>query len=491
MEEQKKQIESSEHKEETESLTFFNVMPKIKNSSLVMPNITSSTKPEPKAPDISAQKAPGEPAANAVKKSFFARFKLYIILFIILAVLGAAGYFIVPKYFLNEYKTEDFVVSQPKKQTQGESGFTKDAWLVKYFNKIDCDPAICGNPADPDRDGLVNEQEYTLKTDPNNADSDKDSLADGDEINVFGTDPLADHSGVNKNYTDTEYAKNAYDPKTDKKLTSEEIKNLNEKMRQFGLHQPTLTALTEALSKIYLFDSNAPSASSTASSTLVTTATTTQTGLPKDIEMTPEAKQDRDTQRSLTIKTVGIALIKYFDDNKSYPAGNEFKPMYDSIKPYIKTALNPNDPINLDKYVYSYAANASKTDFTLSYYSETLNQLIKKTAKDAKNDKLNLEAAASDDQRRTDLDSLRSALLVYSADNIAGSQEYVFPSKEKYKTALVPKYMTNIPKDPKTSADYEYQASETFDTFTLKAIYDAPPSGKTGYMCNQEECRDY
>jgi hypothetical protein len=165
--------------------------------------------------------------------------------------------------------------------------------------------------------------------------------------------------------------------------------------------------------------------------------------------------------------------------------------MFDSVKPYIKTALNPNDPINLDKYVYSYAANASKTDFTLSYYSETLNQLIKKTAKDAKNDKLNLEAAASDDQRRTDLDSLRSALLVYSADNIAGSQEYVFPSKEKYKTALVPKYMTNIPKDPKTSADYEYQASETFDTFTLKAIYDAPPSGKTGYMCNQEECRDY
>ncbi len=491
MEDQNKQPDTQEQAEESENLTFFNVMPKAKNSSLVMPTIKSSTQNPPTIQPQEALKVTNDlEAAQPTKKSFLSKIKIYLILFFVLAALGAVGYFLFPKYFIPDYKSEDFLVKQPVKPSADDNSL-KGVWLVKYFGKSDCDTAICGWPSDPDRDGLTNEQEYQFKTDPNNADSDKDGLADGDEINIFGIDPLKDHSGVNKNYSDLDYAKNAYDPKTDKKYSAEEIKSLHDKMKKSGLHQPTFGSMTESLSKVYLFDITPTGATSTASTTLQTTTTTTPAGLPKSIEMTPEAKQDRDAQRSLTIKNVGIALIKYFDDNKSYPPGNQFKPMFDSVKPYIKTASNPNDPINLDKYIYSYEANSAKTDFTLSYFSETLNQIIKKTSKDAKIDKLNLESAAFDDQRRTDLDSLRSALLVYSADNIAGNQEYVFPSKEKYKTALVPKFMTSVPKDPKSALDYEYQVSETFDTFTLKAIYDAPSAGRTGYMCNQEECRDY
>ena len=43
---------------------------------------------------------------------------------------------------------------------------------------------------DSDGDGLYDDQENALGTDPNNPDSDGDSLSDGDEVNVYGTNPL-------------------------------------------------------------------------------------------------------------------------------------------------------------------------------------------------------------------------------------------------------------------------------------------------------------
>jgi len=59
------------------------------------------------------------------------------------------------------------------------------------------------NPNDPtdaqldfDHDGLTNLQEFLLGTDPNNPDTDGDGLSDGDEVNIFHTNPLvADTDG--------------------------------------------------------------------------------------------------------------------------------------------------------------------------------------------------------------------------------------------------------------------------------------------------------
>lgn len=49
---------------------------------------------------------------------------------------------------------------------------------------------------DTDVDGLSNEKEKALGTNPTNADSDADGLLDGDEITLFKTDPLkADTDG--------------------------------------------------------------------------------------------------------------------------------------------------------------------------------------------------------------------------------------------------------------------------------------------------------
>jgi hypothetical protein len=43
---------------------------------------------------------------------------------------------------------------------------------------------------DPDHDGLTNLEEYTLGTDPHNADTDGDGLSDGAEVHRYHTDPL-------------------------------------------------------------------------------------------------------------------------------------------------------------------------------------------------------------------------------------------------------------------------------------------------------------
>lgn len=52
------------------------------------------------------------------------------------------------------------------------------------------DNGICDADEDIDEDGLSFRQELDLTTDPFNNDTDFDGLSDGDEVNVYGTDPL-------------------------------------------------------------------------------------------------------------------------------------------------------------------------------------------------------------------------------------------------------------------------------------------------------------
>ena len=56
------------------------------------------------------------------------------------------------------------------------------------------------NGADLDGDGITNDKEKTLGTDPEKRDTDGDKLLDGEEVSAFKTDPLkvdTDGDGVN------------------------------------------------------------------------------------------------------------------------------------------------------------------------------------------------------------------------------------------------------------------------------------------------------
>ena len=64
-----------------------------------------------------------------------------------------------------------------------------DSWEYAYFGDL----TSTDGTGDADQDGLTDLEEYTAETNPNDADTDDDGLADGDEVHVHRTDPtLAD-----------------------------------------------------------------------------------------------------------------------------------------------------------------------------------------------------------------------------------------------------------------------------------------------------------
>jgi len=279
-------------------------------------------------------------------------------------------------------------------------------------------------------------------------------------VHVFGSLPKDAHTAKDNKYNDADYINGQYSFNPGKKMSPAEIADISQKMAKFNLHQPSLTTLKDVLVTGYNFG-NPAAGSGGPTSTPIHTSTASTT-----LDQSISAKTDRDAQRSTTIKKIEAARVQYKADNKTDPQASDFTSMYAKIRPYMKIASNPIDPINIDPYVYSYTVNSDGSDFTLSFYSEVAGQIIKKHAADAVKDSNAEQAGIYDDQRKNDLALIQSALQLYSNNNVAGTQDYVFPTKEKYKIALVPQYIGQIPKDPKTGADYDYEGSATFDTVT-------------------------
>lgn len=80
--------------------------------------------------------------------------------------------------------------SQSTAASSNFNGTTSEDWQVKYFGSAYCQDALrCGGEADPDGDGVSNNEEFRLGTNPLSADSDNDGFPDAQEIES-GHDPL-------------------------------------------------------------------------------------------------------------------------------------------------------------------------------------------------------------------------------------------------------------------------------------------------------------
>lgn len=466
--------------------TFYNVMPEVSGKKPISTPTPAPVPHNPKTVNAAASEAVFNTGPVVTKVTMDGRPGLLaslvsrkaIIIPVSILLLGGIGAGV--WLFLQSQKTDEVannepIVAQPE-TTANPDVTTPGDWLARFFGSETCtNKNQCGDSADIDRDGLTNKEEYDGGTDPNNPDSDSDGIADGDEYHIFKTDPLLSRTYREGEYTDADFVKGSYDIKTNTPYTPEQLAALKATVKERGLHQPTLTTIGELALSIYDFQDP---------------ETKTLTDL--NIDVSPQAKLDRDTQRQSTIKKIGGALIKYKAEKKTYPLLTDFILMSDEIAAYNTVATNYNDPINKERYVYGYEAAASGNDFTLTYYSETQNQLIKYMAKNAEETAAKENAQVNNDQRITDLENLRSALMVYSSANIDSNSEQinVFPTKEQFPSVLLPRYITEIPKDPNGAA-YEYEVSAGFDTFTLKAVFQNPPTGVTGYVCNPEECKNY
>ncbi len=441
-------------------------------------NITSQMSnsiPAPVVPVVTSESSATKITMPA-KTGFNKKFLMIPALLVIAALAaGAVWYFI-----FNKVPTQDtnpLPVTEQDEPKSNPEVTTPGDWLSKYFKSETCTEInVCGDKSDPDKDGLDNRGEYDSATDPNNADSDADGLADGDEKSIFGSDPLLARSYRDGEYNDADFAKGGYDINTNLPFAPDKLTAIQASIKEKGLHQPTLTTLGEAAVTLYAFsDPNNPI-------------------LPlPNVPQTPEAKLDRDTQRQTTIQKVGVALVKYKTMAKSYPPDPTFTTMVEMIRPYNTVATNYTDPINVNQYVYGYMPSTDFKDFVLTYFSETQNQLIKYKASDAEAALAKESSQANDEQRKTDLESVRSALMVYSNTKLEPNSDkiYIFPATDQYLTELAKYFSSGIPKDPISKQDYSYEAGPNLDTFTLKTTLQSPAAGTTGYMCNQEECKNY
>ncbi len=88
-----------------------------------------------------------------------------------------------------------FTLERISALTDGDADGLPDEWELKIFGNLDQK-----GTDDADLDGLTNAEEYTAGTDPTNADSDGDSLNDGDEVHTHKSSPLTtdtDGDGLN------------------------------------------------------------------------------------------------------------------------------------------------------------------------------------------------------------------------------------------------------------------------------------------------------
>lgn len=465
--------------------TFFNVMPDAASARKVAPTPrkVDSTKTEAvfgtNKFTPSAASAPTAPSITFTKQKpglLSRKWVLICLLLILVSIIGGGVWF----FLKAKNKPAPPAEEAPAKEeapVPTPDVTTSPSWLNAYFGSETCvNKNQCADASDPDFDGFSNKEEFEEATDPNNPDSDKDGIADGDEFHIFETEPLMTQTYREGNYNDADFIKGGFDIHTNVAYTPEQLAEIKARVKERGLHQPTVTTIGPVALALYEFKDP-------------------DSGILDDlnIDQSPQAKLERDTQRQSTIKKIGGALLKYKEAKRSFPATNDFIAMSDDISSYNTVATNYNDPINKDKYVYGYAPSNNNLNFTLTYYSETQNQLIKYTSKDAEDNALEEESDIENQQRMTDLESIKSALLIYSASNIDSNSDklYVFPLKSQYPDILVQnRYFTTAPKDPNGS-DYLYEVSDNQESFTLKAIFSNPPSGQTGYMCTELECKNY
>lgn len=181
---------------------------------------------------------------------------------------------------------------------------TPSAWLKQKFTAavIDADGNcivvnVCGDSADSDNDGLSVIEEYNFQSDPQNADTDNDGIADGDEVFVYNSDPIkADSDG--DTYKDGAEIVGCFDPNVNEtpKMNQTRLADISTQIGLRPLKEKTKTTLTtgtatatDIASKGVVSAACVPATTSTTPSAGTTTPSTTPTTTPPPTTSTTPA----------------------------------------------------------------------------------------------------------------------------------------------------------------------------------------------------------
>lgn len=144
--------------------------------------------------------------------------KRLLIIFAALALIAAGGYLIYSKFYKqSEPETPIYPIDVPEPEPEAQ---------------------------DKDNDGLTDPDEQRHATNASLADTDGDGLADGDEVNVYLSDPMLSDTDSD-GYDDGGEVARGYSPiiKVDVKASASELQLWTENIEKFKLHEPTPTTL--------------------------------------------------------------------------------------------------------------------------------------------------------------------------------------------------------------------------------------------------------
>jgi hypothetical protein len=179
-------------------------------SEIPAPSSEIPTSPEtPMPPETLAASSP----------SVHVSWKAIIIIFIVLVVVGAAFYI---SYRILSSKTSVTPISpDPGTSVLIEEEIITEEELEEdvFVEEVIEEEEEIVDLRDSDKDGLTDEEEAVLGTDPFNPDTDGDGLFDYEEVHTWGTDPLnPDTDG--DGYSDGDEVEGGYDPNGPGKLLS-------------------------------------------------------------------------------------------------------------------------------------------------------------------------------------------------------------------------------------------------------------------------------
>ncbi len=174
-------------------------------------------------PDIFKTKTPIKPSDNGlVKEEEMAggqskKFLVLGIIIVSLIIIFGGGYFVYGKFFKAGLEDKKINVNESQVKVKQEQPAKTVEQPVEQQVETPTVNQITSQPTDSDQDGLSDDEERILGTDPNSTDSDNDGLFDREEVKVYGTDPLnPDTDG--DGYKDGDEVKNGYNPKGPGKL---------------------------------------------------------------------------------------------------------------------------------------------------------------------------------------------------------------------------------------------------------------------------------
>lgn len=181
-------------------------------SNIYTPNEQTNIYSNPAMDNESVNRIKGPTATRGIM--------IAVIVVLIVAILGSVGWwfynnFVVTSDLPVEEENVDLVIPEGLDNTENtnveEITTTTENDLTELSQDIVDEQILFGEPIDKDADGLDDNREVDIGTDPNNWDTDGDSLSDGDEVIIWKTDPMNPDSDGDS-YLDGNEVKSGYNP---------------------------------------------------------------------------------------------------------------------------------------------------------------------------------------------------------------------------------------------------------------------------------------